>query len=162
MIADSGSSRNPKATSIVGLTGLREGRGAAFVVAFFKFGVLDELDFWAGTLGLVLFAAMEIIIFSWIYGIRRGWEGLTHMKPFAQLDPDFLRPLDRINTRGIDRSGGTILHTSRTNPGRVEVGDLPAFLRDRYGAGAATGTVDCTPHVLAAIQTAAAAIPASG
>ncbi len=50
--------------------------GAAFVVAFFKFGVLDELDFWAGTLGLVLFAAMEIVIFAWIYGIRRGWEDM--------------------------------------------------------------------------------------
>jgi SNF family Na+-dependent transporter len=50
--------------------------GAAFVVAFFKFGVLDELDFWAGTLGLVFFAALEIIVFSWIYGIRRGWEDM--------------------------------------------------------------------------------------
>ena len=50
--------------------------GAAFVVGFFKFGVLDELDFWAGTLGLVLFAALEIIVFSWIYGIRRGWEDM--------------------------------------------------------------------------------------
>ena len=50
--------------------------GAAFVVAFFRFGVLDELDFWAGTLGLVLFATLEIIVFSWIYGIRRGWEDM--------------------------------------------------------------------------------------
>ncbi len=50
--------------------------GTGFIVAFFKFGVLDELDFWAGTLGLVFFAALEIIVFSWIYGIRRGWEDM--------------------------------------------------------------------------------------
>jgi NSS family neurotransmitter:Na+ symporter len=45
----------------------------AFVVAFFKFGVLDELDFWAGTLGIVLFGALEIIVFSWVFGIKKGW-----------------------------------------------------------------------------------------
>jgi len=45
-----------------------------FVVIFFKFGVLDELDFWAGTLGIFLFGALEIIVFSWIFGIKKGWE----------------------------------------------------------------------------------------
>lgn len=45
-----------------------------FVVFFFKYGVLDELDFWAGTLGIVLFGVLEIIIFSWVFGIKRGWE----------------------------------------------------------------------------------------
>ena len=45
-----------------------------FVVVFFKFGVLDELDFWAGTLGIFLFGALEIIVFSWIFGIKKGWE----------------------------------------------------------------------------------------
>jgi SNF family Na+-dependent transporter len=46
----------------------------AAVIAFFKFGFLDELDFWAGTFGLVLFAAMEIVLFSWIFRIKKGWE----------------------------------------------------------------------------------------
>ncbi|MCX6556753.1 MAG: sodium:calcium symporter, partial [Candidatus Aminicenantes bacterium] len=46
------------------------------VVAFFKFGFLDELDFWAGTFGLVVFATIEIIIFSWIFGVKRGWEDM--------------------------------------------------------------------------------------
>ena len=45
----------------------------AFVIAFFKFGFLDELDFWAGTFGLVVFAAMEIILFSWVFGLKKGW-----------------------------------------------------------------------------------------
>jgi len=47
---------------------------SAFVIGFFKFGFLDELDFWAGTFGLVVFAAIEIILFSWIFGLKKGWQ----------------------------------------------------------------------------------------
>jgi len=43
------------------------------VVVFFKFGFLDELDYWAGTFGIVVFAAIEIILFSWVFGLKRGW-----------------------------------------------------------------------------------------
>jgi len=46
----------------------------ACVIAFFKFGFLDELDFWAGTFGLVVFAAMEVILFSWVFKMKKGWE----------------------------------------------------------------------------------------
>ena len=46
----------------------------ALVVAFFRFGFLDELDFWAGTFGLVLFAAIEIVLFSWVFGVKKGWQ----------------------------------------------------------------------------------------
>ena len=65
-----------------------------------------------------------------VLGIRRGWEGLTHIKPGPEIDPDYVRPLDRTNTRGIDRSGGTILHTSRTNPKNVKKGKTPAYMSD--------------------------------
>ena len=47
-----------------------------FVVFFFKYGVLDELDFWASTLGIVLFGVVEVIVFSWIYGVKKGWAEL--------------------------------------------------------------------------------------
>lgn len=47
---------------------------AVAVVAFFKHGFLDEMDFWAGTFGLVLFAVIEVIVFGWIFGVERGWE----------------------------------------------------------------------------------------
>ena len=57
-----------------------------------------------------------------VLGIRRGWEGLTHVRPGAEPDPDYLRPLDRTNTRTIERTGGTILHTSRTNPRKMRGG----------------------------------------
>jgi len=44
------------------------------VIFFFGHGIVDELDYWAGTLLLVLFAAIEATIFAWIFGMKRGWE----------------------------------------------------------------------------------------
>jgi ATP-dependent phosphofructokinase / diphosphate-dependent phosphofructokinase len=63
-----------------------------------------------------------------VLGIRRGWEGLTHVQPNGEVDPDYIRPLNRQNTRTIDRTGGTVLHTSRTNPARMKESSLPAWL----------------------------------
>ena len=63
-----------------------------------------------------------------VIGIRRGWEGLTHLRPGDGLDPEYLRPLDRGSTRTIDRTGGTVLHTSRTNPARMKASNLPPWL----------------------------------
>jgi len=48
----------------------------ALVIAFFRFGFLDELDFWAGTFGLVVFAAIEVILFAWVYKIENGWRDM--------------------------------------------------------------------------------------
>ena len=62
-----------------------------------------------------------------VVGIRRGWEGLTHLNLD---DPEsksrYIVPLSRDNTRTIDRFGGTVLHSSRTNPAKMK--SLPAFL----------------------------------
>jgi len=63
-----------------------------------------------------------------VVGIRRGWEGLTHVQPEAELDPRYVRHLDRATTRTIDRTGGTILHTSRTNPAKMPAAQLPPWL----------------------------------
>ena len=55
-----------------------------------------------------------------VIGIRKGWEGLTHCNlddPASQAR--YIWPLDRANTRTIDRSGGTVLHTSRISPSRI-------------------------------------------
>lgn len=46
-------------------------------VLFFQQGVFDEYDYWAGTVSLVIFAMIEIILFSWIFGIDRGWREIT-------------------------------------------------------------------------------------
>ncbi len=37
-------------------------------------GALDEMDFWAGTFGLVVLALFEVIIFFWIFGSSNAWE----------------------------------------------------------------------------------------
>ena len=83
-------------------------------------------------------------------GIRRGWEGLTHVKTGREPDPEYLRPLDRTNTRTIERTGGTILHTSRTNPRKMRAVGLPPWMdeveRARYEI--ADGVYDLTPRVL--------------
>jgi 6-phosphofructokinase 1 len=85
-----------------------------------------------------------------VVGIRRGWEGLTHMRPGPELDPGYLRHLDRINTRTIDRTGGTWLHTSRTNPRRMRGATLPPGLTPEAAAKYAVGDdlYDLTPLVL--------------
>ncbi len=89
-----------------------------------------------------------------VIGIRRGWEGLTHMRQGPELDADYLRPLDRINTRTIDRTGGTVLHTSRTNPKRMKASALPPHLPPARLAGLAVGegVYDLTPVVLENIE----------
>jgi 6-phosphofructokinase 1 len=85
-----------------------------------------------------------------VLGIRRGWEGLTHVRPGRELDPDYLRPLDRINTRTIERTGGTILHTSRTNPRKMHGIGMPPWMDDVARATYAVGDdlYDLTPRVL--------------
>ena len=85
-----------------------------------------------------------------VLGIRKGWEGLTHMDPAVPLDPAYLRPLTRDNTRTIDRSGGTVLHTSRTNPRRIQEPRLPPHLQGAALARLrqADGSYDFTPVVL--------------
>jgi len=85
-----------------------------------------------------------------VIGIRKGWEGLTHMNPAEPLDPAYLLLLTRESTRTIDRSGGTILHTSRTNPQRIKKSKAPSHLSpaDLGKPGAANDTYDLTPVVL--------------
>jgi 6-phosphofructokinase 1 len=56
-----------------------------------------------------------------VIGIRRGWEGLTHVNledPASR--SRYILPLNRDNTRTIDRTGGTFLHSSRTNPAKMK------------------------------------------
>jgi len=62
-----------------------------------------------------------------ITGIRRGWEGLTHVNlDDEQSRNRYILPLNRANTRTIDRTGGTFLHTTRTNPAKMK--SIPDFL----------------------------------
>src|SRR5581483_1019576 len=93
-----------------------------------------------------------------VVGIRRGWEGLTHV----QLNDEasrarYILPLTRENTRTIDRYGGTVLHSSRTNPAKMS--KLPSFLegqkfpQQEVTKGGKTTTVfDISPQVLKNIE----------
>ncbi len=89
-----------------------------------------------------------------VVGLRRGWESLTHVNlDDPQSKKKYVWPLDRENCRIIDRSGGTVLHTSRTNPSQMK--KVPDFLKDQgYPAkektkGGETFTVyDMTSRVL--------------
>ncbi len=89
-----------------------------------------------------------------VIGIRRGWEGLTHVD---LADPasraHYILPLDRENTRTVDRTGGTFLHTSRTNPQKMKKlpaicagGDFP--LLESTKKGVTTQVYDITKQVL--------------
>jgi 6-phosphofructokinase 1 len=63
-----------------------------------------------------------------VLGIRRGWEGLTHLNATPEANQYYMRPLTRENTRTIDRTGGTVLHTSRTNPRKMPQSKVPPHL----------------------------------
>lgn len=84
-----------------------------------------------------------------IIGIRRGWGGLLYFNPDdAKNHEQHIIPLTKANTRTIDRTGGTYLHTSRTNPGRVRPKELPEFLTNSYKPSDKDAVIDCTKHVL--------------
>jgi len=65
-----------------------------------------------------------------VVGIRKGWKGLTHLT--NPHDPTYVLPLDWMNTRTIDRTGGTVLHTSRTNPIKMSGAKLPDHLSKEH------------------------------
>ncbi len=44
-----------------------------FVVFFLQYGFLDEMDYWAGTFGLVVFALVETVLFMWVFGADKAW-----------------------------------------------------------------------------------------
>ncbi len=85
-------------------------------------------------------------------GIRRGWRGLLFYNPD---DPavceECLQPLDKLIVRTIDRTGGTFLHTSRTNPSRMRPSHAPDFLRPEVELDDSQ-TLDFTDHVLRALE----------
>ena len=93
-----------------------------------------------------------------VIGIRRGWEGLTHVDlkdPASRAR--YIHPLNRENTRTIDRTGGTYLHTSRTNPTKMKklppVLEGQTFAKKESTKGGVTSTVyDVTPAVLTNLE----------
>jgi 6-phosphofructokinase 1 len=86
-----------------------------------------------------------------VIGIRRGWAGLLEYNlDDEKAAAECIIKLDRETVRRIDRTGGTFLHTSRTNPGSVKPKEVPDFLREE--GKTYDKTVDCTPHVMKVIE----------
>ena len=85
-----------------------------------------------------------------VLGIRRGWGGLLETNPDDEESiAANVVPLSPAAVRTIDRTGGTMLHTSRTNPGRVKPGNVPAFLADQ---AVGDGPFDFTAHAIRVIE----------
>ncbi len=80
-----------------------------------------------------------------VIGVRRGWAGLVDFvrDPGVDNAENYQILTEEIVDR-TGRTGGTFLHTSRTNPSRVKAADVPAHLRGSYTAP----TNDLTPEVL--------------
>jgi 6-phosphofructokinase len=79
-----------------------------------------------------------------VIGIRRGWAGLIDVVREKDADnSNNYQVLTEELVHRAGRTGGTFLHTSRTNPAKVKRDRLPPFLQEKY-----TDEVnDLTPEV---------------
>jgi 6-phosphofructokinase len=85
-----------------------------------------------------------------VVGIRRGWGGLLYANPDDESTwNEHMLELTPATVRTVDRTGGTFLHTSRTNPGKVMPEQVPDFLADR---AVGEGPYDFTDHALAVVE----------
>lgn len=86
-----------------------------------------------------------------VIGFRRGWGGvLWYDKDDPETHRKYVMNLQRNDVRWIDRTGGTFLHTSRTNPQNVRKEDVRDFLKNSDLGTQINdeGTMDFTDHVL--------------
>lgn len=67
-----------------------------------------------------------------VYGLRRGWAGLLDydIEASDEEKSHWIMPLDKQRVRTVDRTGGTFLHTSRTNPQNVLPDRVPKHLAE--------------------------------
>jgi 6-phosphofructokinase 1 len=80
-----------------------------------------------------------------VIGIKKGWAGLVEYNPEDKTTHDEnVVEMTKPTVRTIDRSGGTVLHTSRTKPSAVKNSEVPEFLK----GDAEADKTDVTPHVL--------------
>jgi 6-phosphofructokinase len=87
-----------------------------------------------------------------VVGLRRGYAALLNVVPSYGADNSpWLMPLTRASTRTIDRSGGTVLHSSRINPALTKLSAIPEHLRGR-GEPGPDGMVDLTAAALETLR----------
>jgi 6-phosphofructokinase len=80
-----------------------------------------------------------------VLGIRRGWGGLCDYRIGDDAwNQHCIEKMDWKRVRTIDRTGGTFLHTSRTNPAKMREKDMPEHLREK----GQTFPLDITDHIV--------------
>jgi ATP-dependent phosphofructokinase / diphosphate-dependent phosphofructokinase len=88
-----------------------------------------------------------------VIGLRRGWSSLINISLERGADnSEWVTPLTRLSTRAIDRTGGTVLHTSRINPEISRAEHIPAHLENEKGQPDDRGRYDLTHVALRVIQ----------
>ena len=88
-----------------------------------------------------------------IVGLRRGWASLLNIIPDPTADNSaWILPLNKVLTRAIDRTGGTILHTSRINPQIARAEDIPSHLMAERGEPDDRGRYDLTQAALRVVE----------
>ncbi|MBN1486345.1 MAG: 6-phosphofructokinase, partial [Anaerolineae bacterium] len=84
-----------------------------------------------------------------VIGFRKGWAGPLNYNPSDPEDSaKWFIELDKINTRRIDREGGTFLHTSRTHPSSVPLEYIPDYIKPDFPESKEGDILDLTPYVL--------------
>jgi 6-phosphofructokinase 1 len=128
-----------------------------------------DFGFMAKTIGILtgggdvpgLNPAMKAVVLSAleqdfrVLGIRRGWAGLLNYNLDEPSTHEYnIKELGKDDVRTIDRTGGTFLHTSRTNPQRVNSSKVPDFLKNSALGKSidSHGTMDYTDHVMRVID----------
>ena len=88
-----------------------------------------------------------------IIGLRRGWGSLLNIIPDPDADNSaWILPMTKVMTRAIDRTGGTILHTSRINPSIIKPEHIPPHLWNERGQADDRGRYDLTHAALRVID----------
>jgi 6-phosphofructokinase 1 len=88
-----------------------------------------------------------------VLGFRRGWAGPLNYNPEdPEGSSEWIMSLNKINTRRIDREGGTFLHTSRTNPSKMKVEFAPEYIKSDFEGQDADEIVDLTSYVLNTLE----------
>jgi 6-phosphofructokinase len=93
-----------------------------------------------------------------VFGIRRGWAGVLDydFEASPEEKEKWIVALDKHRVRTIDRTGGTFLHTSRTNPSNVTDDRIPEHLKDmevpKHKDKHQRDVGDYTEHVLRVLE----------
>ena len=80
-----------------------------------------------------------------VLGIRKGWEGMIRIDRDRPVEEqDYCQVLTAQMVNKVGRSGGTFLHSSRTQPSKVKQHKVPAPLQKKYSQE----VNDLTPEVI--------------